>query len=142
MKNIDYNRLLDTSTYKETYRAEMVEWGEQIRKEDSTYFCQKVVQSAELSAKLIWIIADIRRKTDLDYFDRFNNIKLRLQADDQVRSNRGWIFTKGIDDAETEIDLDDYVDWTFVVCNNGDNKILHKDINNICTQLCKQVNLT
>ena len=135
MKNLDYNRLLDTSAYKETYRAEMVEWGEQIRRKDASYFCRKTVQSAELSCKPVWIIADIRRKTDMEYFNQFDNIKLRLQSSDEVRSNRGWMFTEGIDDSETEIDLDDYVDWDFIINNNDDDEAFDKDISNICSHL-------
>ena len=139
MRNLNYERLLDTSAYKETYRTEMVEWGEKMRRADPSYFCQKAVQSAKHSGKPVWIVADVRRKTDIEYFNRFHNLKLRLQTSIQVRSKRGWVFTNGIDDSETEVDLDDYDDWDFVIDNDGDNEAINRDINNVCKRLRKFV---
>ena len=141
MADLDYQKLLDTSAYKEVYRADMVKWGEQVRKNDASYFCQKTVEAAELSGRPIWIVADIRRKTDLEYFNKFDNLRLRLQSSNQVRSNRGWVFTKGIDDSETEVDLDDYVDWDFIISNNGNTEVLDRDISKICSHLRQIIGL-
>ena len=36
--NLDYEKLLDSSEYKEIYRADMVKWGEQMREKDLSFF--------------------------------------------------------------------------------------------------------
>jgi len=142
MANLDYHKLLDSSAYKEVHRANMVKWGEQVRRKDASYFCQKTVETAERSGRPIWIVADIRRKTDIEYFNQFEMLTLRLQSSNQVRSNRGWVFTEGIDDSETEVDLDDYLDWDFIISNNDNNEALDRDITEICSHLRQRIGLT
>lgn len=57
------------------------------------------VKNEEKSKLLIWIVTDIRRHTDIDYFnDTYpNRIKLlRVIASEQTRKERNWVFTNGI----------------------------------------------
>lgn len=141
MKKLDFDRLLDTSDYKEKYRPDMVKWGEEMRQKDCAYFCRKAVELAENCGKPILIVADIRRKTDVEYFNNFQNLKLRVESTPEVRSGRGWVFTKGIDDSETEVDLDDYEKWDFRIKNNGNKEALDKAIETVCAHLKKSVGL-
>ena len=113
----------------------MVAWSEDKRKQDPGYFCRKAIQPGRDSRKNIWIISDIRRYTDLAFFEMFNNLKLRVNARDDIRVKRGWTFVKGIDDCETETNLDDYECWDFIIENNGDEKQLGKQIDEICVKL-------
>lgn len=91
--------------------------------------------------KPVWIVSDIRRKTDLKWFEEnYHNIlkTVRITADIATRTERGWIFTDGIiylktvfnylkilplftgiDDAESECNLDDISTWDFVFENNS-----------------------
>ena len=83
-------------------------------------------------------MADARRLTDLVYFRSKYSSRLatvRITAADDVRCNRGFSFTSGIDDAESECGLDEISDWDFVIENNGGMNIMYdilQSIVNIC----------
>lgn len=87
------------------------------------YFNQSNIQFSIISAKSakVWIVSDIRRKTDLKWFKENYGAKIKtvkIFADDIVRAKRGWVFANGVDDAESECDLDDVDDWDFIIDNN------------------------
>lgn len=67
------------------------------------------------------IVSDIRRKTDIKFFhDHGYNIKtIRINADDEVREARGWIFENGVDNVHSECDLDDVQQWDLKIENDG-----------------------
>ena len=58
----------------------------------------------------IWIVSDCRRKTDIKYFEELcgheNTKRVRVDAAEEVRQRRGFIFQNGIDNAESECGLD------------------------------------
>ena len=94
--NLDFKKLLDSSEYKEKFRADMNKWGEDKRNEDSGYFCHLATARADL--KKIWVITDARRKTDIEYFKlnyKERTFTIRVCADDAVRESRGFKFTPG-----------------------------------------------
>lgn len=91
------DRLLDSSSYKETYRADMIRWGEEKRNKDAGYFIN-IVANGPGSEKPIWIISDARRKSDIrflvgSYGKRATTI--RVTASQEVRTARGWRFIPG-----------------------------------------------
>lgn len=48
--------------------------------------------------KQIWLVSDIRRKTDIKWFKDTYGDKVktvRISANDNVRQQRGWMYTKG-----------------------------------------------
>lgn len=49
---LDFQRLLDASTYKEAYRRDMICWGEEKRQADPGFFCRKVVEGV---SQPIWV---------------------------------------------------------------------------------------
>nr|UJH41138.1 phosphomevalonate kinase [Pardosa pseudoannulata] len=127
--DLDYKRLLDTSEYKEVYRQKMIKWGEEIRNHDPGYFCRHAIAQSNASYKKIWVVSDARRKTDIEFFlSNFPNIThtVRINASDDVRKNRGWIYTKGVDDVESECGLDDYANWSFQLTNNNTKELLEQ----------------
>lgn len=73
------------------------------------------------------IVSDIRRKTDIQFFNdnKYNILTIRIQASDDTRIQRGWKFVAGIDDVPSECDLDDYDKWDYHISNdaNDDNEI-------------------
>ena len=128
--DLDYSRLLDSSTYKEEHRKEMIIWGEQKRSQDPKIFCELAVQDAmirsqflETGTKSVWVVSDARRPSDVEYFvERFgrNEVCLvRVEASVEVRAERGFKFENGVDNTESECALDNFGDWDFVFCNNG-----------------------
>lgn len=66
------------------------------------------------------IISDIRRKTDIKFFrDNGYHIKtVRVNAGEVVRQSRGWRFECGVDDVQSECDLDEHGDWDLVIEND------------------------
>ncbi|XP_075979675.1 phosphomevalonate kinase [Anticarsia gemmatalis] len=121
-KNLDLDELLSDSGYKEQYRLEMIKWSEEIRAKDYGYFCRTACESAK--DNVIWIVSDVRRKTDIQWFKETYGSKvrtIRINADEEIRKNRGYVFTPGVDDAPSECDLDDYTEWDLVLNNNNEN---------------------
>lgn len=66
-------------------------------------------------------MSDIRRKTDIDFFESegYNIKTIRINASEEVRQARGWVFQSGVDDAQSECDLDDFVRWNLLIENDG-----------------------
>lgn len=71
--------------------------------------------------KSIVIVSDIRRKTDIQFFRQCGFIikTIRIDANEEVRRQRGWKFEAGVDDVRSECDLDDFESWDMVIDNNG-----------------------
>ena len=75
----------------------MIKWGEEKRKEEPYFFCEKTLEEANTSCSLL-VISDARRKSDLQYFcDKYSDRSLfvRIEADESVRIQRGYNFTAG-----------------------------------------------
>lgn len=122
--NLDLKQLMSSSEYKETYRKDMVQYGEEKRKNDPSYFCEKVANSFKNTDQIAMnFIVDIRRHTDIDYFkNKYNDeknhivITLRIISDLATRESRGFAFNEEIDNGETECDLDDF-EFDYVIEN-------------------------
>ncbi|KAI7807228.1 phosphomevalonate kinase, partial [Triplophysa rosa] len=126
--HLDYEELLGAGQYKESYRADMIHWGEMKRQEDSGFFCRLAVKNA---AQPIWIISDCRRLSDVHWFQKeFPDqcICVRVEASEKTRSQRGWSFTSGIDDAESECGLDEGVKFDWIIRNDEDDDVLEKQL--------------
>ncbi|GFT12501.1 phosphomevalonate kinase [Nephila pilipes] len=135
--NLNYEKLLDASQYKEVFREKMITWGEAIRKQDPGYFCFHAIQQTQATSKEIWIVSDARRETDIEFFlSRYPNETLivRINASDSVRKRRGWNYTKGIDDCESECGLDTYKNWNFQILND-DNEQMSEGLNKLLQSL-------
>lgn len=95
---MDYERLLDASDYKERYRADMIKWGEDKRNADPGFFA-RIITSGPGSEKSVWMVSDARRRTDVTYFlDNYPGkvMVVRVNADEKIRMERGWVFTPGV----------------------------------------------
>ncbi|XP_062539441.1 phosphomevalonate kinase [Armigeres subalbatus] len=116
---LDLEKLLGDSPYKEQYRKEMIEWSDRKRAEDYGCFCR---QACSNLSKEICIVSDIRRKTDVRFFrEQFGQrVKsVRIVADDATRMQRGWAFREGVDNVQSECDLDEFTEWDLVVTNDS-----------------------
>ncbi|PVD19967.1 hypothetical protein C0Q70_20461 [Pomacea canaliculata] len=135
--NLDFDRLLDASEYKEKYRMDMIRWGEERRTEDPSFFCRLATQG-EGSDRPVWIVSDARRLSDLQYFHsnfRKQVITVRVTADEDVRKARGYVFTKGVDDVESECGLDIGVEWDVVITNNNEARKFEEQITYLVNQV-------
>ncbi|XP_015915853.1 phosphomevalonate kinase isoform X2 [Parasteatoda tepidariorum] len=131
--NLDYQKLLDASEYKEIFRQKMIKWGEDYRIKDPGYFCRHAIIQSGANSKKIWIVSDARRKSDIKFFlNNFATVTytIRIAASDFVRQQRGWKFSEGVDDCESECGLDDYNSWDFFLSNDDETQ-LRKGLENI-----------
>lgn len=131
-RSLDVDELMKATEYKEQYRAEMVAWTEEVRKSDYGYFCKAALTMYGAYSKRFWVVGDVRRKTDIKWFtEHFPGkiVKIKVVCDEETRARRGWTFTNGIDNAETECDLDDYDCWDRIIVNNG------QDLTEVLTEL-------
>ncbi|XP_018570025.1 phosphomevalonate kinase [Anoplophora glabripennis] len=122
--NLDIKELMSDGPYKEKYRLDMIKWSDKIREEDPGYFCKKACDDAEI--KPVWIVTDIRRKSDIKWFKETYKDKIktvRISAELETRKNRGWIFQNGVDDVASECDLDDWVKWNLEVKNDSEEEL-------------------
>lgn len=118
-KNLILTQLLSDGPYKEKYRKEMIVWSDERRALDYGIFCREA--SRNISKQTV-IVSDIRRKTDIKFFKETfgDKIKLiRIKCDDSVRIARGWKFQEGVDDIQSECDLDDWCEWDLLIENDG-----------------------
>ncbi|CAL8288876.1 unnamed protein product [Merluccius merluccius] len=139
---LDYSELLAAGGYKETHRAAMIAWGEQCRRQDHGFFCRLATQGAQ---QPVWIVSDARRCSDLLWFRTEYPSQtrcVRVQASEETRGGRGWRFTAGIDDAESECGLDgEEFDW--IITNEAESPALEeqlKDILHLASQAAGQHN--
>lgn len=103
---------MSQESYKEKYRKEMIVWSDEIRRVDPGYFCKAACEKGTFSnlssfcnfnslsaaPKQIWIVSDVRRKTDIAWFKETYKHKIktvRIEVHESVRKDRGWVFTKG-----------------------------------------------
>lgn len=127
---LDFERLLDSTSYKELYRDDMIRWGEAQRLVNPYVFCREASSNC---TKPIWIVTDARRPTDIQYFQTHfpgKSLIIRIFSSDKARCERGWNFKKGVDDAPSECALDTGIQWDFVLDNTFN--VSNEDLNSIC----------
>ncbi|THD18251.1 Phosphomevalonate kinase [Fasciola hepatica] len=135
LHGLDFSELSSSGPYKEIYRKDMVRWSEQKKTNDLHVFAREAVQifldPVHYTTDVV-ILADARRPYDLNYFidlwDRSRCIIARVIASEATRKKRGWIFTTGVDDAETECALDGFPDWDLIIHNDSDVESCHTDL--------------
>ncbi|XP_013183683.1 phosphomevalonate kinase [Amyelois transitella] len=131
-KNLNLNELLCDTQYKELYRLDMIRWSEDMRDKDYGCFCREACQNA--ADRPIWIVSDIRRKTDIRWFkETYGDIirTIRIEADETTRVLRGYQFQPGVDDFPSECDLDDYYYWDLLINNGRERQQLQEQLASI-----------
>ncbi len=122
--NLDVEKLMDSSPYKETYRRDMIVWSETIRDQDASYFCRLAVADANPACP-VWLVCDARRESDMQFFREHHGrhlLTVRVHASEDVRQVRGWVYCKDVDDAPSECGLDNYL--CDVTINNSSQSTL------------------
>lgn len=128
---LNFQKLLDASAYKEAYRRDMILWGEAQRRADPGFFCRKVVEGV---CQPVWLVSDARRVSDIQWFrEAYGAVTqtVRVAASEQSRRQRGWAFTPGVDDGESECGLDSFGDFDWVIENDGDEQRLEEQLGNL-----------
>jgi phosphomevalonate kinase len=106
---------------KAQYRPELIALGDWGRKQDPDYWLKQVL--AQPGKK---IISDVRQKREHDLLHEHGAFLIRLNADRNVRAQRGTIVSE---DDPTERELDTVSDWDAVLTNNGSVDALARQLN-------------
>ncbi|NXP72639.1 PMVK kinase, partial [Ramphastos sulfuratus] len=133
---LDFQRLLDASTYKEQHRQGMIRWGEERRSADPGFFCRMAVEGA---AQPVWVVSDARRLSDVEWFRKAYGDTVqtvRVVASEETRKRRDWVFVAGVDDAESECGLDQGVAFDWVITNDGDQGALDEQLGALLRSVC------
>ncbi|XP_028837158.1 phosphomevalonate kinase isoform X2 [Denticeps clupeoides] len=136
-RGLDFTELLGAGRYKEQYRADMIQWGERKREQDPGFFCRLAIRDATQP-----IVSDARRASDLQWFWKEFPHQchcVRVEASEQSRVNRGWEFTAGIDDGESECGLDHGVQFDWMIHNDGDPAVLDEQLKELFSLVCKHI---
>ncbi|XP_043936066.1 phosphomevalonate kinase isoform X2 [Protopterus annectens] len=133
---LDFQLLLGTSEYKEKYRTDMIRWGEEKRNTDPGFFCRIIVQNV---VEPVWVISDARRKSDVEWFQTYYpevTQTVRITASEEIRKQRGWVFTPGVDDGVSECGLDEGVSFDWIIHNDGERQSLEEDLRKLMEHIC------
>uniref|UniRef100_A0A3Q0SLP1 Phosphomevalonate kinase n=1 Tax=Amphilophus citrinellus TaxID=61819 RepID=A0A3Q0SLP1_AMPCI len=128
---LDLDQLMGPGPYKERYRADMIRWGEACRHQDPGFFCRLATRGAR---QPVWVVSDARRLSDLQWFwAEFpqQTRSVRVQSSEKTRSQRGWSFTTGVDDAESECGLDSGIKFDWIIINEANAPSLDEQLHPI-----------
>ena len=122
---------MTASEYKEAFRREMIRWSEEVRRTDPNVFLRAAIAEAEAHRFPVWILVDARRPCDLSFFQGFEGrvMRVRIEASEETRALRGWSWTAGVDDADSECGLDQVAQWDLVIRNEAETseeELLHQ----------------
>jgi len=129
----EYGRL-NNLTYEEIeankpkYRQGLIDLGNWGRAQSPDYWLDKII-----SQKGKIVVTDVRIKHEYEVFKAAGAISIRVEADRNVREQRGGKLI-GEDDV-TEVDLDNIQDWDFLVDNNKDYETLKRTMFEIASKL-------
>ncbi|XP_056300501.1 phosphomevalonate kinase [Pseudoliparis swirei] len=106
----------------------MIRWGESRRRQDPGFFCRLATRGAR---QPVWVVSDARRLSDLQWFwSEFpqQTQSVRVQSSEETRTQRGWSFSAGVDDAESECGLDSGVEFNWTITNEADAPSLEEQL--------------
>ncbi|XP_038958269.1 phosphomevalonate kinase isoform X1 [Rattus norvegicus] len=96
--------------------------------------CAVLRLSGPLKEQYARLVSDTRRMSDIQWFQEAYGAltqTVRVVASEQSRQQRGWVFTRGVDDAESECGLDSFGDFDWVIENHGDEQCLEDQLENL-----------
>ncbi|XP_015427267.1 PREDICTED: phosphomevalonate kinase isoform X1 [Myotis davidii] len=96
--------------------------------------CAVLRLSGPLKEQYAQLVSDTRRLSDIQWFrEAYGAVTqtVRVVASEQSRQQRGWVFTPGVDDGESECGLDNFGDFDWVIENDGDEQRLEEQLGNL-----------
>lgn len=130
---LEYGRLHNVSfeeieANKPKYRQGLIDLGNWGRSQSQDYWLEKII---EQEGNIV--VTDVRIKHEYELFKSAGAISIRVEADRNLREQRGGKLV-GEDDV-TEVDLDDIQDWDYIIDNNKDYETLKKEVLSIVQEL-------
>ena len=113
---------------KSKYRQDLINLGNWGRAQSQDYWLKKIInQTGNI------VVTDVRLKYEYDVFKQAGAISIRVEANRDLREQRGGKLV-GENDV-TEVDLDNVTDWDFVIDNNKDYETLKENVLNIVEKI-------
>ena len=125
-KNITFN---EVERNKPLYRADLIEFSQKTRAKDQDYWIKKILSSEDNI-----IISDVRLQHEMKVFDKLDITKIRVESDREERNKRGKLVKEN---DFTEIDLDNYKDWDYIIKNNSTVESLEKKADEVGGEILK-----
>ena len=125
LHNLTYEEIENNKTQ---YRQGLIDLGNWGRSQSPDYWLEKIISQ---EGKIV--VTDVRIKHEYNIFKNAGAISIRVEADRDIREQRGGKLI-GEDDV-TEVDLDNIQDWDFVIDNNKDYETLKINVLKIVSQL-------
>jgi phosphomevalonate kinase len=132
---VELQRLLGDREYKEAHRTSMTRWFHETIAKDVEAFRRIVATQIKEDGGCtrVFVISDARLLRDFSFFESSERgwaggalwqppLKLRIEASDEARKERGWEPNATQDTDATECELDDYSQWTKVLRNDGSDR--------------------
>ncbi|KAK4473270.1 hypothetical protein MN116_002752 [Schistosoma mekongi] len=147
---LNLTELLSSNEYKENYRKQMINWMEKEIKQDPYIFVRKsLLESTRrygICQPAVIIISDARRINDVEYliktFGRSKCLLIRIVAPIEIRTERGWTYVNGVDNAASECGLDEFTNWDYIVSNNGDKNVFENHLHVIVAHVKRMLRLS
>ena len=118
MHNLTYEEI---EANKPKYRQGLIDLGNYGRSISPDYWIKKIIaQDGNI------VVTDVRLKYEYETFKNAGAISVRVEADRNLREQRGGTLI-GEDDV-TEVDLDDIQDWDCIIDNNKDYGTLKQNV--------------
>ena len=113
---------------KSQYRQGLIDLGNWGREQSPDFWLEKIIaQEGDI------VVTDVRIKHEYKIFKEAGAIAIRVEANREIRESRGGNLI-GENDI-TEIDLDDILDWDYIIYNNKDYETLRKKVLEIVQQI-------
>ena len=113
---------------KSQYRQGLIDLGNWGREQSPDFWLEKIIaQEGDI------VVTDVRIKHEYKSFKEAGAIAIRVEANREIRESRGGNLI-GENDI-TEIDLDDILDWDYIIDNNKDYETLRKKVLEIVQQI-------
>ena len=125
LHNLSYEEIENN---KAQYRQGLIDLGNWGRSQSPDYWLEKIISQ---EGKIV--VTDVRIKHEYDIFKKAGAITIRVEAEREIREQRGGKLI-GEDDV-TEVDLDNIQDWDFVIDNNKDYETLKRNVLQIVSEL-------
>ncbi|MBE7710769.1 MAG: hypothetical protein E7Z92_01375 [Cyanobacteria bacterium SIG31] len=125
LHNLSYEEI---ETNKPKYRQGLIDLGNWGREQSPDYWLEKIIaQDGNI------VVTDVRIKHEYNIFKKAGAITIRVEAERDVREQRGGTLV-GENDV-TEVDLDNVQDWDYIIDNNKDYETLRKKVLEIVQKL-------
>ena len=125
LHNLSYEEIENN---KAQYRQGLIDLGNWGRSQSPDYWLEKIISQ---EGKIV--VTDVRIRHEYDIFKKAGAITIRVEAEREIREQRGGKLI-GEDDV-TEVDLDNIQDWDFVIDNNKDYETLKRNVLQIVSEL-------